>query len=86
MADGEIKLTLTGETARKLREAAERAGISPEDMGVEILAGELADPGLHFDFDPAIDEAIADRMEATGEGIPLAAFLERMKTFGRRGE
>ena len=86
MADGELTLTLSAEMARKLREAAEQAGMSAEDLGVEILALGLEEPPLDQDHDPAIDEAIADRMEATGEGMPLAAFLERMKTFGRRDE
>jgi hypothetical protein len=83
MADGELTLTLTAQMTRKLREAAEQAGMSAEDLGVEILAFGLEDPPLDQDHDPAIDSRIADEAIANGDAIPLDIFLERMKRFGR---
>lgn len=83
MADGELTLTLNAEMARRLREAAELAGMSAEDLGAEILALGLEDPPLDRDHDPAIDSRIVDEAIARGDSMPLPEFRERMKRFGR---
>lgn len=85
MADGELALTLNAEMARKLREAAERAGISAQELGAEILAFSLEEPPLDTDHDPAIDERIINEAIASGELVPLSEILERLDRFGRRG-
>lgn len=84
MADGELRLTLDPKVARKLRDAAEMAGLSVEDLGAEILAFGLEKSPLDRDHDPAIDRRIADETILRGDGIPLSEFRERMKRFGRR--
>ena len=84
MADG-FDLHLDDERAAKLKALADRLNMSPEDYAGLLIDRDLANSNSGWvDPDPAIDEAIADEVERTGEAISWPAFQVRLRTFGGR--
>lgn len=64
MADGELTLTLDDETARRLRAAAEAAGVAVEAYAAELITG-----GLEEDW--AEDLRRLEEYDRTGEYVSL---------------
>jgi hypothetical protein len=84
MADG-FDLHLDPERAARLKAAADRLGLSVADYALAVLDQALIDPPEAWtDPDPAIDEAIADEVERTGDFIPWPEFQARLRRFGGR--
>ncbi|AYV46729.1 antitoxin [Caulobacter flavus] len=85
MADG-FDIHIDPEQAARLRAAAERLGVSPSEYARELIEAGLDDlPPRTIDPDPAIDEAIADAVEAgEEETISLEEFRAQLRSFGRR--
>ncbi|MGR4866761.1 antitoxin [Caulobacter sp. LARHSG274] len=84
MADG-FDIHLDSERAARLKAAADLLGMSPEDYAALLIDQGLAEraPGW-IDPDPAIDEAIADEVERTGDAISWPEFQARLRKFGGR--
>jgi hypothetical protein len=64
MADGELTLKLDDETARRLRAAAQSAGVAVEDYAADIIAH-------RFDGDWGEDQRIAAEYDRTGVSYSL---------------
>lgn len=73
MADGELTLKLDDETARRLREAADAAGLSVDDYVQDLIRDGLD----HGDWDE--DVRIADESERTGEYVSLEEGLRQFE-------
>ena len=69
-----------------MKAAAERLGVSPSEYVRKLIEAGLDDlPPRTIDPDPAIDEAIADAVEAgEEETISLEDFRAKLHSFGRR--
>lgn len=84
MADG-FDIHLDPERADRLKAAADRFGLSAADYALAVLDQAMTEaPGECIDPDPAIDEAIADEAERTGDFIPWSEFQARLRRFGGR--
>lgn len=84
MADG-FDLHLDDERAAKLKAAADALGLTAADYAMTILDRALDEtPLAAIDPDPAIDEALADQVERTGEVLPWSALRDRLRRFGGR--
>ncbi len=84
MADGN-NIHLDDERAAKLKALADMADMSPEDYAALLIDREVAAfPFDTVDPDPAIDEAIADEAERTGDTISWPEFQARLRKFGGR--
>lgn len=85
MADG-FDIHLDDEQAARLKAAASLFDMSPADYAALLIDRGLAETSIGFvNPDPAIDEAIADEVEKTGEFIPWSEFQARLRKFGGRG-
>jgi hypothetical protein len=75
MADGELKLKLDDDTARRLQAAA-AAGLPVADYAAELISDGLAAP------DPRWREAYAalEEYDRTGEGVSLEEALAEFRT------
>lgn len=84
MADG-FDIHVDAEQAAKLKAAADRFDMSAEDYAALLIHQGLAEnPAEWIDPDPAIDEAIADEVERTGDAISWPEFQARLRRFGGR--
>ncbi len=85
MADG-FDIHIDEEQAARLTAIAELLGVSPSEYARSLIEAGLADqPPRTIDPDPAIDEAIADAVEAgEEETISLGEFRAHLLSFGRR--
>jgi hypothetical protein len=84
MADG-FDLHVDHDRAERLKAAADRLGLPVADYAMAVLDQALTDAPLRWvDPDPAIDEAIADEVERTGESISWPEFRARLRRFGGR--
>jgi hypothetical protein len=84
MADG-FDIHLDQDRAERLKAAADRFGLSAADYALAVLDQAMTEaPGGWIDPDPAIDEAIADEAERTGDFIPWSEFRARLRRFGGR--
>jgi hypothetical protein len=84
MADG-FDIHVDQDRAERLKAAADRLGLSMADYAMAVLDQALTGPPLRWvDPDPAIDEAIADEAERTGDTIPWSEFQARLRKFGGR--
>lgn len=86
MADGETTLKVDPETFRRLRDAADAAGIEPEDVVARMVADGWLDfpdetAGAPVDPDPAIDRAILDDLQKTRMGAPWEEVEAWMKSW-----
>ena len=85
MADGALKLELTGPLADDLRAAAEACNMPVEDYLRTVLKREAADAAEALGWNESVDEDLAavKDYEDTGEGIPweeIKPWLESLTT------
>jgi hypothetical protein len=89
MADGEIILKLDNDTARRLREEAEIRGLTPEELGAQLIADDLlfSDidfPGVDASDLPGVEEDLqaVEEFDRTREGVPWEEVSAWIKTWG----
>lgn len=75
MADGELKISLDDETARRLKDAADAAGLSVGDYARDLIAESLCDDG---DDDWSESIRALEEYDRTGESVSVE---EAMKEF-----
>jgi hypothetical protein len=84
MADG-FDIHVDQDRAERLKAAADRLGLTMADYAMAVLDQALTGAPLRWvDPDPAIDEAIADEAERTGDTIPWPVFQAQLRKFGGR--
>ncbi len=74
MADGALKIELTGPLADDVRAAAEARGLTPEDYVRESLAEGLATEATDLDWNEDLR-----RLEEPGENVPLDQAFDRFR-------
>lgn len=91
MADGELKLKLDAEIARRLRDLAADEGVTPDVLAARIIAKQLADPDSGFSedittgwvsHDLEADRAALDEFERTRMGVPWEEIEAWMMSWG----
>jgi hypothetical protein len=89
MADGELILKLDEDTARRLRDEAEARGLTPEELGAQLIADDLLFSDVDFlgvdaaDL-PGVEEDLRaiEEFDRTREGVPWEEVRAWMKTWG----
>ena len=82
MVDGSLTIQIDHPLAARLAVAAAARGVAIDTFVRNALAGQLElDEGWNHDPDPAIDEAIADEAERTGDLVPAGDVVDWMRSW-----
>ncbi len=87
MADGALTIEIQEPLAERLASAAASQGVAVETFVRNALASHLdRDPDWNDDPDPAIDEAIAEAAERTGDLVPAKEVAAWMRSWFKPDE